>query len=407
MNSPLYKWLQVCFINLMLVALLGIVLRYKIAFALPFIDQKFLLHGHSHFAFAGWITQALMVLLVAWLYEQGVAKAFKKYRFLLYANLVTAYGMLVTFPLQGYGLFSICFSFLSIVVSYLFAVQYWRNLNKLASNTVVHNWFKTAVLLNALSSVGVFGLAFVMATKSHHTNIYLASIYFYLHFQYNGWFFFACMGLLCAWLLKQGVPGDRLKNVYRSFGLACVPAYLLSVLWLQLPAWVYALIVVAVFLQIEGWWLLLRLIKPSIDRIKKNIPLIAQRALVLPAIAVSIKLLLQAGSVIPSLSKMAFGFRPIVIGYLHLVLLGMISLFIAGYVLAVKYISITKFTAAGLVLFVLGILFNETLLMIQGIADLSYQGVPYMNGLLLLAALLLFAGILIFNVGICKAGKST
>jgi hypothetical protein len=40
--------------------------------------------------------------------------------------------------------------------------------------------------------------------------------------------------------------------------------------------------------------------------------------LCLSAIALSIKLLLQLGAVIPALSTWAFGLRPIVIGYLHL-----------------------------------------------------------------------------------------
>jgi len=109
-------------------------------------------------------------------------------------------------------------------------------------------------------------------------------------------------------------------------------------------------------------------------------------------------------SVIPSLSKLAFGFRPIVIGYLHLVLLGIITLFITGYILAAKYIPLNKFTAAGLTVFVLGILFNEALLMTQGIADISYQGVPFINALLLLASLILFAGLLLVNYGIRKTG---
>jgi hypothetical protein len=42
--------------------------------------------------------------------------------------------------------------------------------------------------------------------------------------------------------------------------------------------------------------------------------------------------------------------------------------------------------------------------MTQGIADISYQGVPFINSLLLLAALILFAGIIIINYGMRKEG---
>lgn len=400
MNLPLRRWLQLAFFNLMLVAFLGIVLRIKIVFSLPFIDQKYLLHGHSHFAFTGWISQVLMALLLAWLGNTAGSDYFKKYRWLLYANLFTAYGMLISFPLQGYGIFSISFSTLSIIVSYIFGFRFWKDLNKLPVAATSHRWFKMAVFLNALSSLGVFTLAFMMATKHIHHKVYLAAVYFYLHFQYNGWFFFACMGLLSAQLSRFGAKESSLQTVYRLFAWACLPAYFLSALWLPLPFWVYLLIVLSVFLQLGAWWWLLRLFKPLAAQIRAGIPPVAQRVLLLAAIALSIKLCLQAGSVIPSLSTLAFGFRPIVIGYLHLVLLGIITLFITGYCIAMQYISPNKAVLAGVAVFVGGILLNELLLMVQGIADLSYHGIPFINQLLLLAAFVLFAGIAIINYGI-------
>ena len=118
---------------------------------------------------------------------------------------------------------------------------------------------------------------------------------------------------------------------------------------------------------------------------------------VLCGIALSVKLCLQAGSVIPSLSRLAFGFRPIVIGYLHLVLLGVITLFILSYSIAFKIIPVNKRTRGGIIVFTGGIIANEILLMVQGIADLNYESVPFINEMLLAAALILFAGILIIN----------
>ena len=125
------RWIKIALFNLLIVASIGVVLRYKIAFSLPFIDQKHLLHGHSHFAFAGWISQAIMVLMVAYLATQKGETVYKRYRWLLYANLITAYGMLITFPIEGYGFYSIIFSTLSIFVSYFFALLYWKDLNTL------------------------------------------------------------------------------------------------------------------------------------------------------------------------------------------------------------------------------------------------------------------------------------
>jgi len=64
--------------NLMLIALIGIILRYKIAYSLPIVDQKNLFQSHSHFAFAGWITQALTSLLISYLFEKGDQAAFTR-----------------------------------------------------------------------------------------------------------------------------------------------------------------------------------------------------------------------------------------------------------------------------------------------------------------------------------------
>ena len=58
------QWLRISIINLLIVSFVGVILRYKIAFALSFIDQKHLLHGHSHFAFAGWVSLALFIGII-------------------------------------------------------------------------------------------------------------------------------------------------------------------------------------------------------------------------------------------------------------------------------------------------------------------------------------------------------
>jgi hypothetical protein len=399
MHPDLRKWLRLSLFNLLLVASLGLIMRYKIAYSLPFVDQRNLLHAHSHFAFAGWITQAIMSLLVYYLYEKGDKNAFVKYRTLLYANLLTAYGMLFTFPFTGYALLSIIFSTLSIFVSYWFAIQYWRDLGKLRQKSTANRWFKAAVLFNALSSLGAFSLAYMMATKNIHPNRYLASVYFFLHFQYNGWFFFACMGLLSGQLNRFGITESKLKTVYLLFVAACIPAYFLSALWLPIPLVIYLLVVIAVFMQLGGWILAVLLIKKALPLIKQNFSPFSRSLLVLSAAALTIKLLLQAGSVIPPLSQLAFGFRPIIIGYLHLVLLGVISLFIVAYALALKLIPLDRTTRTGVIVFTAGIILNEALLMIQGITDMEYSPIHSINELLLIAAMVLLSGMILVNMG--------
>ena len=405
MPTYLQRWIKIAVFNLLIVASIGVVLRYKIAFSLPFVDQKHLLHGHSHFAFAGWISQALMVLLVDYLVTQNGIAVYKRYRWLLYANLITAYGMLFTFPIQGYGLYSIIFSTLSIFVTYFFAIYYWKDINKLKAKNTAHLWFKAAVLFNALSSLGAFALAAMLVAKINHQNWYLAAEYFYLHFQYNGWFFFACMGLLTIKLVVHANP-VVLKRVFLLFVTALVPAYFLSALWMNIPLWVYVLVIIAAFAQVLGWIYTLGIIKNQAAILKATMPAIAKWLFIFSGVALSIKVLLQLGSTIPSLSTLAYGFRPIVIGYLHLVLLGVITLFLIGYILAGDALDITRYTVVGIFIFTSGIIINEIFLMTQGVAALGYNSVPYINEVLLVAALIMFSGLLLLVISQKKKYKS-
>jgi hypothetical protein len=114
-------------------------------------------------------------------------------------------------------------------------------------------------------------------------------------------------------------------------------------------------------------------------------------------LAMILKITMQAFSVIPSVSHFAFGFRPIVIGYLHLVLLGLVSFFILGFLVQQKLLDISKSLARrGLAFFIAGVVFNEALLMIQGIWSIWYETVPYTSQALFLMAVIMFLGLLQF-----------
>lgn len=402
MNISLKKWFRIAVFNLLIVAFLGILMRYKIAFSLPFINQKNLLNAHSHFAFSGWVSQALMVLIATYIANNYQKFSLKKYNRLLLANLLTAFGMLVSFPIQGYGLISIIFSTLSLFVSYAFAITVWRDLKSIQKKSVTHLWIKSGLIFNVISSVGPYILAYMMATGNIVQHVYLASIYFYLHFQYNGWFFFTCMGLLADKLNPQQFSEKVKKNIFYAFLFACIPAYFLSALWLPIPTWLYVIIVIAAFTQICAWIVFVARLfsryQPFIAIQSKTVIFL----LTLSSIALSIKLLLQLLSTIPALSTWAFGFRPIVIGYLHLIFLGIFSIFILAYGLNKQYLILTKQVAWGIWIFVAGIIFNELILMLQGLDAIVYTNVPYESEALLTAAVIMFSGILILLTGNSK-----
>jgi hypothetical protein len=170
------QWLQIALINFCVVALAGIILRYKINFPLPVINQKYLLHAHSHFAFVGWVSVALMALMVNYLQQHGVITNYKKYRWILFANCVAAYSMFVSFIIEGYAIFSITFSTISIFISYFFIFDFWRDLNKVDDKSYAPKWFKSALLLWAFSSLGAFSLAYLMGNHIMLQDYYFAAI---------------------------------------------------------------------------------------------------------------------------------------------------------------------------------------------------------------------------------------
>ena len=384
-------WIKIGILNLIIVATIGVLMRYKIGFEFPYFDQKHLLHGHSHFAFSGWVTHILYVLLFFFLKENGLQPiSTTSYKYLIYANLISAYGMLISFISQGYGTISITFSTLSIIAGYIYSWHYIRDLHKMHIFHPSIKWFKAALLFNVLSSLGTFYLAYMMATKNIHQHGYLASVYFYLHFQYSGWFFFAIMGLLMEKL--KHLPGFKTDStIFNCFFIACIPAYLLSVLWIKMPWYLLIIPVFAVVLQLYGLYRLLILLREQSDFMKRKWLKEVRFIFSLALMALIVKLFLQAASIFPEISKLAFGFRSIVIAYLHLVLLGITTLFLLGYLLLCGYIKEVKTSFVALILFCCGVVANELVLMIQGVTSFAYIMIPYLNEILL--------GVSIFMLG--------
>jgi hypothetical protein len=150
--------------------------------------------------------------------------------------------------------------------------------------------------------------------------------------------------------------------------------------------------VAAAITQLIGWIRLLKIIKKQL-KVNPALPKLGRYLFLILTIAVSAKFLLQLGSTIPWVSKLAFGFRPIVIAYLHLILLAIISVFIVTYLYIYKFLAINKMTTAALILFVSGVYLNELVLGVQGIASFSYTVVPYVNETLFGIAVLIVLGL--------------
>lgn len=353
------------------------------------------MHAHSHFAFSGWVGLCLSVCIAGMLKLNG--RRFRYYRFSFWLLLIAAFGMLLSFPFGGYNFLSVTFSTLSILASWHFAFLAWKDIGSADLVPAVKNWFKAALFFYVISAAGPFYLAQLMASGNTSQQWYIGSVYFFLHFQYNGWFSFAVMGLFMAMLQRKGISINSVL-IFRLQFLACPPAFFLSTLWMKLPQWLYVMAVAAALAQVIALVQLLRLIwknKRSISQRFDTIPFVLCG---LALIAFSLKTIMQAVSVLPDLSYLAFGFRPVVIGYLHLVLLGFITFFLLGYLFQNGYLSMGKGKhVPGIIFFVTGVLLNELFLFVQAVTAISGMHIPLINYFLFGAALLMMAGLMALN----------
>ena len=397
-TSLFKKYINIALFNLTIVAAIGMLMRYKIGFEFPFFDQKYLQHAHSHFAFAGWITHTLYVFIINVLTKEVPTINLSKYLIIIKLNLVCAYGMLISFGFQGYDFASIFFSSTSILISFIFAGFYFNDTIRKNVSFSGHPWFTAALVFAIISSAGTLMLAYMMSTGNVNLDIYLASVYYYLHFQYNGWFFFSCMGLF-IWYLHYKVPSFKVtKIVFKLLAVSCIPAFFLSVLWLDIPGWLYLLVILSAILQLVAFIIFVRDVIRIVPQIKKQVNLFLQVLFLFAGMALSIKLVLQLFSTIPTISEFAFGFRTIVIAYLHLVLLAFISVFLLAYMFLEKIITPSKTAIIAMIIITAGIFLNELILLIQGVASFTYTLIPFANEGLVLVSGIIFMGLLILVI---------
>jgi hypothetical protein len=388
-------WALLSLLNFVLVSLLGVLLRYKIAFPLPGVNYKYLLNAHSHFAFAGWVSMAIFTAFVYMLSEE-TGTISSRYRYQFNLAQIANFGMLLSFPFEGYAAISIGFSCLFILFSYWFAWQYWKDLAKSKLPRLVKYFAKASLFFFVLSSTGPYLLGYILSHRIYNNNLYQNSIYLFLHFQYNGWFSFGVLAIFFRFLYSGKIPFDEQKGMLFFWILfaACIPAYCLSLLWTSPPFWVFLLAALAGFAQLAGAGILVGLLLKVRKELTASLSALTNICWQLSLLAFCIKILLQALSAIPALGKFAFGIRPVIIGYLHLVMLGFISLFLVGYFLSQNlFRQANRFSKTGLAIFILGVLANEIFLLLQGIFVLTGNGWVSAGYWLFAAAIALFAGL--------------
>ena len=187
-------------IYFLIIALLGVTLRLFAVIDIP-ATYKFLVHTHSHVALLGWVYTALITLIYyVFIYP---AKVSKKYMLIFWFTQVTILGMLLSFPFTGYALFSIIFSSLFLIASYWFVFFFFKQCPSNLKKTRSYKLIRISLWYMVISSIGPWALGIIMNTAGSGSAWYRNAIYFFLHFQYNGWFLVAITGIFLYILEKR------------------------------------------------------------------------------------------------------------------------------------------------------------------------------------------------------------
>ncbi|KQO17291.1 hypothetical protein [Paenibacillus sp. Leaf72] len=425
------SWIHLTIGYFLVTAVTGLLMRSMAYVSLPGLRYDYLLHAHSHLALLGWGYMALFLLFLAVFFNSASGRAGgvfkeKKIRVMLVITQLTLAGMFFAFCIQGYAAVSISFSTLQILLSYWFAGWAWRRLAVIAREGAkpergVHSelqqvqgtgshpstrqplsflFVKGSLLCLVISSLGPWGLAMLSANGLKGSPLYEAAIYFYLHFQYNGWFTLGLFAVLLR-LMEQRQITYSVKIVrllFWMYALAMPPAFLLSVLWLKIGLAAQLAAALAAVIQWAAILLFCAVLLKARFALSAVFTGWAARLLVLALLLAAIKATLELGLIVPQLAEAIYQSRSIVIGYLHLTLLGFVSCLCLALFLQQGWLNGRgRIAYIGYMSFIAGFMLNELTLFLQGLFDWTGHGaLVFVQEAVWAASLIMVTGIALF-----------
>ena len=398
------RWAQLSLLNLSIVAFLGVILRSKILFSIPWVNYLHWLDGHFHFAFQGWMTLALLVIFRSEILSEkfGTSAIYDK----LFAGvLLGSWAILLATILDLNNYFKEIGSWLFILLTFLFSGVFLRDLRLTPLDRSVRLLSFSAMMCLLLSAVGPILLAYFHSTNDYHPLLDRDALYLYLHFQYNGFFTLAVLAILCQKLCQETSAKHKKKFLWFAITscAAVLPSLFLSFLW-QDPNSLFriiagmgsALLLISAFLFISVWG-------PVARSIARHPPLI-KWVYFISVSAFVLKNVLQGLTIFKPVGDAVFGDRPIIIGFLHLVFLAFVTPFVLGTYLEDRIINRTpKFARFAVGIFMFGVLFNEFILMFQGLGTMLLKSSFLFPWFLWFASILLLVGSVLLLVASVKS----
>ena len=345
-----------------LAALLGTMLR-----AFPLVEMaityKFFVHTHSHIALLGWVYVALTTLIYT-LFVQSHEKD-KKYRKIFWFTQFTLVGMLVTFPFTGYALFSIVFSTLFLFASYWFFWFFKKYSKQEYKKTNSYKCISAALWFNICSSIGPWLLGGIMNIWGPESIWYRMAIYFYLHFQYNGWMILVLIGLLFFALERKEIhlPKKKFHNFFWMINLGIVLSFFLSTLFANPPIIFNILGGMGAVLQLSALVVLTKTLSSKSQQSKYLFSPFQVSLLKTIIVLLYIKMGLQLLTALPYFANLAATIIDFTVGYLHFTFLGVVTF---GLFFFLDYFKLLEISKKSLLFYVLGFMVTEALIFYKG-----------------------------------------
>jgi len=354
----------------LIAAALGLVLRFFSVLEIP-ITYKFFVHTHSHIAVLGWVYVALTSLIYKVYVQQEEQD--KRYRIIFWCTQITLVGMLFSFPFQGYALFSIIFSTSFLFASYAFFWLFTSHTKPEVKQSHSYKLMKAALWYMVLSSIGPWALGGIMSVLGPESIWYRMAIYFYLHFQYNGWMILALVALFFYVLEQKNVVLEE-KSFRRFFwllNLGIILSFFLSALFADPPVFLNLIGGLGAVLQLLAFVFLGKEYFSLKAGEKLFLTAMQTFLLQLVVLTIAVKMIVQVLSALPFFVAIVTVYLDFVIGYLHWTFLGVLTLGIFFFFDYFKFIALTKYMVW---FYLIGFIATEALLFHRAIA--GWQGLP-------------------------------
>jgi hypothetical protein len=210
-------------------------------------------------------------------------------------------------------------------------------------------------------------LPVIIATGNQSKEIYYWAVQFFLHFQFNGWFWFAAMALGARWAERNGFD-LRIDRLTTSLWVAsAILTYALAIAWSEPHPAVFATVSVAVALQVWAAARTLRVLTRLRAQAYTRFMPWARILIGVALVSMAMKVLVQATVAVPSIAVMSLTVRHLVMGFIHMNTLGTMTALLLAYAITQLWVPMRSLIArTGLLLCTLGIIASELLLFTQG-----------------------------------------